>query len=85
MSERIHDPVLLAGALGLIRMDLKAGKLNFQEGVNALKTLLQQCDHLSVESARALPQIEQPDFDVYAGQPASRNASPAEPVFASVF
>ena len=82
----LHDPVLLAGALGLIQCDLKAGKLNFQGGVNAIKTLLQRCDHLSVETARTLPMIEQPDFDVYAGQPPARIASPAaEPVFASVF
>ena len=82
----MHDPVMLAGALGLIQCDLKTGKLNFREGVNAIKTLLQRCDHLSVETARTLPFVDQPDFDVYAGQPPARNASPAaEPVFASVF
>jgi serine/threonine protein kinase len=88
VTERLHDPILLAGALGLIRNDLKAGKINFQEGVNAIKALLSQCDHLSVEVARPLPAIEQPDFDVYAkrpGEPASHNAPPAaEPVSRSL-
>jgi hypothetical protein len=78
----IHDPVLLAGALMDVSEQLNAGTINFQEGIGAIKSLLQRCDHLSVERTRRLP----PGPAFYYEPPQAVPTPPApEPVFRSAF